>query len=200
VWVFATELVSARLMRNMFLAAHQVTGIPPKEVNPKQAELAPGQLGNYVRLPYMGEHFKLVFPERRMVDNSCEIIPLEEFLRDAIAQRTTPETVEKLADYYIEPVVRHVSIGESTATALEAARGLTPLGKVLFRDGPIEGRDRSTTLTHLAHEAFKGAVTPADALVILKDADLRWGKYLARNQEQELVKLVERAYGSTHSS
>ena len=39
VWVFATEPVSAEIMRNMLLAAHQVAEVPATEVNPKQTTL-----------------------------------------------------------------------------------------------------------------------------------------------------------------
>jgi hypothetical protein len=84
----------------------------------------------------------------------------------------------------------------------ESARRLTPLGRTIFRDGPIEGRDRSTTLTHLAHECRKANLNPEDALSILEDADLRWGKYMMRGEAGilELQKLLVRAYGHIQST
>ena len=76
------------------------------------------------------------------------------------------------------------------------------LGRAIFRDGPIEGRDRSTTLTHLAHECRKANLHPKDAMSLLEDADIRWGKYLARGEagRLELEKLLVRAYGHIPSS
>jgi hypothetical protein len=198
VWVFATELLPAKHMRRMFLAAHQVTGLNPKEVNPKQEKLSPNQVGNYVRLPYPASG---LLGERVVVYRDGNNYQLEDFMVDAMNSRVTPETVEKLSEYYTPPVI---SFGNTQPTndMLEASRMLTPLGRTIFRDGPIVGRDRSTTLTHLAHECRKANLAPQDAMMILEDADTRWGKYLMRGESGrlELVKLLERAYGHTPSS
>ncbi len=199
VWVFATELVPSHDMRRMLLAAHQVAQVRPTEVNPKQTGQLGGQgLGNYVRLPYPGGLLSLP-TERYVVDNSGVSLPLEDFVPRALATRVTPDKVAEVAGYYIEPAPTRRPVQEPIGDMAEAARLLTPLGRVIFRDGPIEGRDRSTTLTHLAYECVKAGLAPGDALAILEDADLRWGKYLVRGQpgEVELHKLIERAYGHT---
>lgn len=198
IWVFATELLPAKHMRRMFLAAHQVTGLNPKEVNPKQEKLAPTQVGNYVRLPYPASG---LLGERVVVYRDGDTYQLEDFLADAMKSRVTPDVVEKLSEYYTPPVVSF-SNTQPTNDMLEASRMLTPLGRTIFRDGPIVGRDRSTTLTHLAHECRKANLAPQDAMMILEDADTRWGKYLVRGESGrlELVKLMERAYGHTPSS
>lgn len=52
VWVFSKAFVRARTMRRALLVACEVAGVPPTEVNPKSEALAPGQLGNYVRMVY----------------------------------------------------------------------------------------------------------------------------------------------------
>ena len=52
VWVFANDWIPAPIMRRAFLSAHEVIGLAPKEVNPKQEQV--NGLGNYVRLPYPG--------------------------------------------------------------------------------------------------------------------------------------------------
>lgn len=199
VWVFATELVPARDMRRMFLAAHQVTELNPKEVNPKQEKLLPTQVGNYVRLPYPGAG---LLGERRMVTPDNEPLKLEHFIEWALESRVTPETVKKLAGFYKPPTVETAGLMPPSETLSETVRLLTPLGRAIFRDGPIEGRDRSTTLAHLAFECRKAMLNPADALRILEDADLRWGKYMTRGTSghRELEKLMERAYGPTPST
>ncbi len=198
IWVFATELLLAGDMRRMFLAAHQVTGLNPKEVNPKQEKLANGQLGNYVRLPYPDYGNGV----RYMVDRQGNKISLSDFVPEAIATRVTPTKVAEIADYYQPPKVATITVGAPSHDMAQAARQLTPLGRAIFRDGPIEGRDRSTTLTHLAHECRKASLNPEDAMSILEDADLRWGKYLMRGEtgRLELEKLLVRAYGHTQSS
>lgn len=197
IWVFATELVPASEMRRMFLAAHQVTGLNPKEVNPKQETLNAGQLGNYVRLPYPNDGTG----QRMMIERDLTPIPMTEFLDKAHSQLVLPETITKLADYYRPPVITYTASAPSYDMA-ESARRLTPLGRTIFRDGPIEGRDRSTTLTHLAHECRKANLNPEDAMSILEDADLRWGKYMMRGEtgRLELQKLLVRAYGHIPST
>ena len=198
VWVFATELVTAKVMRRMFLAAHQVCELNPKEVNPKQEELRADQLGNYVRLPYPAQGSL----ERYMVRPDGQPIPLAAFVESAMRARVSPDLVASLAGYYKPPRMDLSGILPPMGSILEVSRTLTPLGRAIFKDGPLEGRDRSTTLTHLAHECRKSSLNPNDALMILEDADLRWGKYLKRGPsgQLELVKLLERAYGHMPSS
>lgn len=201
VWVFATQLVPAEHMRNMFLAAHQVIDVPPKEVNPKQTTLHVGQVGNYVRLPYpggLGERCVVDTDEKSMGYN----IPLEDFVSRALETRATPEQIAEVASYYHEPPAPQLALREETGDVAVAASMLTPLGKVIYREGPIEGRDRSTTITHLAHECVKSGLSPTDALLVLEEADWRWGKYMQRGVrgEQEIHKLILRAYGHIPSS
>lgn len=197
IWVFAEKPVTARDMRRMFLAAHQVAELPAKEVNPKQETLHHGQVGNYVRLPYPNTGTG----ERVMVKRDMQPIPIDDFVVVAGMTRTEVELIARLASYYKPPVISF-TVGEPSHDMTEAARALTPLGRAIFRDGPIEGRDRSTTLTHLAHECRKANLHPKDAMSLLEDADLRWGKYLIRGDvgRLELEKLLVRAYGAIPST
>jgi hypothetical protein len=198
VWVFCDELVEAKHMRRMFLAAHKVAELNPKEVNPKQETLARGQVGNYVRLPYPSGYSAT---ERVIVGRKIEKIDLSDFLEMAHGSMVSKDVVIQLSDYYVPPTIEYTA-QQPTMDMMEASRRLTPLGRTIFKDGPIVGRDRSTTLTHLAHECRKAGLAPEDALIILEDADTRWGKYLMRGEagRKELIKLLERAYGHTPSS
>lgn len=197
IWVFTPELIQAKHMRRMFLAAHQVAELPAKEVNPKQETLMKGQVGNYVRLPYPNDGTG----RRVMVTRDLQPIALEEFVREAFNRYTSADTITRLSDYYRPPTISYVAT-PPTHDMTESARRLTPLGRTIFRDGPLEGRDRSTTLTHLAHECRKANLNPEDAMSILEDADTRWGKYMMRGEagRLELEKLLVRAYGHTQSS
>lgn len=197
VWVFADELVTARNMRRMFLAAHVVTELNPKEVNPKQEQLGHGQVGNYVRLPYP----KIGSSQRVMVKRDGEEIDFGTFLYSAMSSRTTPAVIANVASLYTPPKVATVDYGEPNPDLWSSVRLLSTAGRAIFRDGPLPGRDRSSTLTHLAYECREAKLNPADAKRILEDADIRWGKYQARGQAGlvELEKLLVRVYGPTQS-
>lgn len=202
VWVFANELVSAQSMRRMFLAAHQVVGVPPTEVNPKQEKLLGQQVGNYVRLPYPGVLSKGIW-QRYMVDTLGQSVDVERFVAEALAARTSKADIERLAAKY-RPPQRTVQIGGSLPSlgAAEAARALDAFGYVIFRDGPQGHRDRSTALMMLAHRALDNGLSPESAFELLKDADARWGKFSSRGDSGmiELEKLVFQVYGLTPST
>jgi hypothetical protein len=52
VWVFVNGWALAEHMRNALLLAHQIAGVTPTEVNPKQTVAKGAGLGNYVNLCY----------------------------------------------------------------------------------------------------------------------------------------------------
>lgn len=197
VWVFAERIVSAQAMRNMFLAAHQVAQVHPKEVNPKQGALKPGQFGNYVRLPY-GNVLDLEQRSQRVLQNDGSEVAIvwENFCVRAMECRTPVETIERIAALYVVPVVARVVIdsGEDI-TETEAMLLLGPLGKVIWRDGPLPGRDRSGTLVKLGYECVKNGLTPTQTQAVLVGADRRWGKYMERADGLlEIDKIVTRVH------
>jgi hypothetical protein len=196
-WVFATEPVVARDMRRMFLAAHQVADIPAIEVNPKQEKLSSTmQYGNYVRLPYPN-FSDLETNKRRAITDTQEPYGFDEFMDMAEANLVTPETVARLANYYKPPQPVHAINTDyvQCESLADAMKPLSPLGKVIWRDGPLPNNDRSRTLAKLGHECVRSGLNPSQTRVILGDADMRWGKYHMRtNGELELDKLVQRVY------
>lgn len=195
VWVFSQGLVPSEHMRNMFLAAHHVAQTPPKEVNPKQFDLSNGKIGNYVRLPYPNGYDAT---ERRVLAGGNEaFMRLNFFVESAMECRTEPATITNLASYYTPPTRHEVVVGEPSGDLKSITDRLTPLAWTIFRAGPLEGRDRSTTLAHLAHECVKSGLSPADTMQVVTDADMRWGKYVQRGADGilELEKLVTRVHG-----
>lgn len=197
VWVFATELVNATDMRNMFLAAHQVAEVPATEVNPKQTTLAKGQYGNYVRLPYPN-HSDTEATGQRMLAADGMFMPLVDFVRDAMASRVTPEVVAGLASMYQPPAKSNKTFNDyvfDDVNLLEAMAKLSPLGQVIWRDGPLEGKDRSSTLARLGHVCVSSGLNPSETKAVLRTADQRWGKYHLRHDgELEIDKLVVRVH------
>lgn len=198
VWVFATEPVSAEIMRNMLLAAHQVADVPATEVNPKQTTLKHGQYGNYVRLPYPNYTDDTTHNQRVLNPNDFQsVLHICDFVAMATANRTSPADIARLAAHY-KPVIKTtpgIMHTEYDATLDEAMQVLSPLGKVIWRDGPLPSKDRSSTLAKLGYECVKSGLNPSQTKTIIKTADKRWGKYHLRpNGDLEIDKLVIRVH------
>jgi len=195
VWVFAENVVPASDMRRMLLCAHQVAEYPAREVNPKQETLGRGQYGNYVRLPYFNAE-DMSTPHRRILDDDNKPMHLNEFVSSALVSRTRRELIADLAKLWKEPVTPPAVIDMSqTVGVKEALMQLSPLGKVIWRDGPLPTKDRSTTLARLGHECVRSCMSPSETKIVLLDADRRWGKYHLRpNGELEIDKLVVRVF------
>jgi hypothetical protein len=107
VWVFADSWVPAGTMRSALLAACQIAGAPSQEVNPKQAKLREGQLGNYVRLPYPGWLGPATSrpPFRRVMLRPSTGVPygLSEFVCCAFGSRVGGNTLRTLSEAYVAP-------------------------------------------------------------------------------------------------
>lgn len=196
VWVFADGLVHAATMRRAFLAAHQAIKYPAKEVNPKQESAGSGY-GNYVRLPYPGVLQRA--PENRFIlDDQDAYMGLDEFVELAMARRTTMEQLESIASLWKPPTRTHINDLETTLDLRRILHKVGPVPYIIWRDGPIEGSDRSSTLFRLACKVRDAELTPAEALAVLRSADQRWGKFHTRiDGERELIKIIERSYNVT---
>lgn len=195
VWVFAEEVVPASDMRRMLLCAHQVAEYPAREVNPKQETLATGQYGNYVRLPYFNAE-DMTDSHRRILNEHNEPMSLQDFVELAVVSKTPTNIISELAKLWQEPVAQHTVLDLSQSVSVkEALAQLSPLGKVIWRDGPLPTKDRSTTLARLGHECVRSCMSPSETKIVLVDADKRWGKYHLRpNGELEIDKLVVRVF------
>lgn len=215
VWVFVHGWVPANTMRECLLAAHQVAGVAPSEVNPKQVStdhLKVG-LGNYVNLPYA--HTWAVLGKRVVLSTEPEVpwlepMGLDHWVRYATATMNEAPEIEAAAKLYVPPPPRRaVDIeqcsDEKLASLVERMPGL-PF--TIFQQGPFfEGAtrhpDRSQTLAHMAHLLAEAhdhdgvrLFMPGEALALLVDADKRWGKFWDRADGQyQLEKMIVAAYG-----
>jgi hypothetical protein len=198
VWVFPSAVVPAEIMRYALIVACQVAEVPTTEVNPKQVTLKDGQYGNYVRLPYARlDTDDETTNRQRIITTDDQPIPFSEFVASATSQRTPVELLERIASYYQPPAATEQPTGdyEYDATLDEAMSVLSPLGKVIWRDGPLQGKDRSTTLAKLGHECVRSGLNPSQTRTVIRTADQRWGKYHMRpNGELEIDKLVVRVH------
>ena len=197
VWVFADEPVPAEVMRHALLVACQVAEVPTTEVNPKQVTLRDGQYGNYVRLPYAGWCLDNTTDRQRVQTRSGDVMHITDFVTNASDRMVSAHKLSEIASFYVQPTSSQQPIGDYDydATLDEAMAVLSPLGKVIWRDGPLQGRDRSTTLAKLGHECVRSGLNPSQTRTVVRTADQRWGKYHLRpNGELEIDKLVVRVH------
>lgn len=193
VWVFADDWVPAAVMRRAFLSAHQVIGLAPKEVNPKQEE-ATG-LGNYVRLPYPDGYDQM--PEVRYMLFDAQDVPmtLSQFLASAPYNRTSINLLKPLADLY-RPPRRAVVEPNINAPIRESLKYINGYIANIWRNGPMNNGDRSNTLVRMCHYMREYGTPINHAYCILVDADKRWGKFHERpDAVVHLTKIIEDAYG-----
>jgi hypothetical protein len=198
VWVFANDWVPAAVMRRAFLSAHEAVNLVAKEVNPKQEE-ATG-LGNYVRLPYPAGIDNI--PENRymLLDKDDSPMPLKDFLHQAYETRTNINLLSPLAEKHKPRSKMHfnnLTISPSVNTSLDKVNGYIA---TIWRNGPMEGNDRSNTLIRMCHYMFEYGTPINDAYTILVDADKRWGKFHLRpDAVVHLTKIIEDCYGKDHT-
>jgi hypothetical protein len=200
VWVFASDWVPAADMRRTLLLAHERSSTPIVEVNPKQENLEglTHGFGNYVRLPYtpaapLGR--RVVIGGHGRFD-----VSLSHFLVDAKQTLCAPQTLAEYAGLWTPPEPRFVAPGANggpiqwpDGDAVELARKAGALAYTIFKDGPLEGSDRSTTMARLAHICADNGLTPTETFKLL--AGLPWSKFAGRaDHDQQVLRLVEGAF------
>jgi hypothetical protein len=192
VWVFAEPTwVTAQTMRRALMAACKAIGYDPKEVNPKAETLEPGKIGNYVRLPYPSALIDTP-NERFFIDDNDEPISVYDL------EKLTPtplEQLETIAQLW-QPRRSTVTVDGGSGSSVETLLPLLPrLAFTIWRDGPLPGSDRSSTLARLAYLLADDGFTPQAAFTIVASADARWGKYSTRaDRDERIGSIIERAY------
>lgn len=210
VWTFATTAIPATTMRDALLAAHQILGIPPTEVNPKQTSFEGLKgYGNYVRLPYptsLAEgvgYGPLRDGARRqtVINQEGGSLTLVDFTEAAIAQRTPQAAYERLAGIYQPPPPpKPIDIDEPTTISGTVIQNMSKGTYLAFKYGPRQDdgvhRDRSASLARLAHLCAEDGLTASSAMAVLRDADRRWGKFSERPDcDEQLGRMIDNAYG-----
>jgi len=88
VWVYLKEPISAKIAKEGLIGACRVVDVPIREVYPKQVSLEEGKIGNCLRLPYPSIRKS---PRQEVAGYKCE-----DFVREALANRTPPAVYRKL--------------------------------------------------------------------------------------------------------
>ena len=175
VWVFFKEEVPARAARHMMLVAHQAANVPIREINPKQYELTEKKpYGNYVRLPY--PHVLEGSPQRKVQRAPFKPMLYSDFVWTAYDSGASRTQAEGWARHWVEPVAAIPIVAKPVGTTA----GMSPLTKHVYRNGPGEGWDRSTTLVRLVRLMHEDGIPASDAKGFLIEADARWGKFSGR--------------------
>jgi len=181
-WVFFTEPLAARIVRDGLIGACNVVGAPTKEVNPKQISLVGKKIGNGMRLPYpalreTGQH-EMLNPKA-----TYSQIPLaDSFVAEALQTRITGEQWEAAVVLYKgnEPApVRRASYSYTGSRLTGVAEAIRRNGPRITSDKPHG--DRSGTLFSLACHMIRQGYRDGDIAKELREADDDWGgKYAKR--------------------
>ena len=193
-WVFPEDWVDASTVRCALKEIHlRAFGTLPKEAFPKQETLEPGQLGNFVRLPYYGK----AEPGRRV------------FLRDP---RTPPhispwaslKNLERLAKAFHLRTPEQKGVFKKTVK-VPPSMPLEKLREMLMDLPPglkewataERPKDRSRSMVAYCHALRGHGYLPSEAFAILEQLDIRWGgKYAERpDQDKWVLDIVQRVYG-----
>jgi hypothetical protein len=136
VWIFSEEWVPAQWMRRLLVGSCEVVGAPSREVNPKSNHLEPGQLGNFVRLPYKGYVVDRQITRQVVVDLMGTPLSMELFIAEALLCLTTAAEVERVANtLWVPPEARERPRKAREGPWIERLGGLA---RVQLEEGPKE--------------------------------------------------------------
>ena len=112
--------------------------------------------------------------------------------------RTPTATLDRLAATLPETTQVPVSLTlDPQLDADDVVANLPPLPYRIWRDGPLPGSDRSTTLVHLARLCAEADMSNGDTMAVLMSADYSWGKsFMDRGDAGATIlhRIVEKAY------
>lgn len=203
IWIFPDRPVEAWEMRRALKVAYAAIELPAKEANPKSEQLKPGQVGNYVRLPYKGA---LQAGRNEVNQRQCFMVgwdakgegfplPMADWLYEYDSSFETPASVIRdWAKRYVEPPRKHIvdldKLNEPETA--ELIRKLPGDLRLFVKNGPAN--DRSAGLVALGHKLRQQGYSAKEIYSLLTIADQVWGsKYSDRaDGEKWLIDIVER--------
>jgi len=201
IWIFPENPVTAKAMRRALKVAYAAIELPAKEANPKSEQLKPGQVGNYVRIPYKGALGLGGNPEKQtfMVgwDHRSDGFPLpcSDWVYEFDTSYTTPATtIEDWGQRWVEPdrkvIVNMESVSDDQLYGI--IQRLPGELKLFVEKGPQS--DRSSGLVALAYKLRANRYTAKEIYSILQVADQAWGqKYSSRaDGDKWILDIVER--------
>jgi hypothetical protein len=134
-----------------------------------------------------------------LLDKDDSPMPLKDFIKEAYATRTNINLLSPLAEKHkarSKVNFNNLTISANVNSSLDKVNGYIA---TIWRNGPMEGNDRSNTLIRMCHYMFEYGTPINDAYTILVDADKRWGKFHLRpDAVVHLTKIIEDCYGKDH--
>lgn len=91
VWVFFSDDCPAWVARGQLRKVLELMDLPRVEIFPKQAELIPGMVGNYISAPYFGDQRPMVWQSMMAALQCHNEYSLERFLTEAEASTIDPQ-------------------------------------------------------------------------------------------------------------
>ena len=186
VWTFASDWTPAHVMRRLLVGTCVAVGVPHKEVNPKSEKLLPGQLGNFVRLPYPGVGSLASTPtidRQVVVDLLGHPLSVMLFVQMALESARRPEELARIARSLDVP-------REAPQGRLRAIRGpwqdqLNGLAKKQLAEGPKPGGDRSSYLAAFGWACRESGLGEDDIARAVRVADYVHGQKYTNRKDAE---------------
>lgn len=182
VWLFS-EWVTARWMRQLLIGACHAADAPAREVNPKSEVLAPGQLGNFVRLPYFGTATGRI-TRQVIVDLLGNPLDVALFVHEALEGTATGTQVHVVANRLYEPPapVQRAMVDVDAGPWQDRLNGLA---RVQLNEGP-KGSDRSLYLAAFGYACAESGLSEREIVKAVRVADLlHTHKYAGRRDAQD---------------
>lgn len=155
VWVFFSDDCPAWVARGQLRKILELMDLPRVEIFPKQGELLPGMVGNYISAPYFGGERPMIWQSndgRAFCDMCNQRYAVEGFLHDAMETRIDPEHWHNLCIIDgIEPPASRADGGEEWGTRSTPHMCATYMLENKF-DNPLVPGHRATVLFNLAKQ------------------------------------------------
>jgi hypothetical protein len=111
---------------------------------------------------------------------------------------TSTEALEEVSRLWTPPTRAWEVDPTAGLEAEPIIRKLNALGYTIWRDGPLPGSDRSSTLAHLSHLCQESGLTVDEAFTVVRSADERHGRKFADREDgdERIAEMCERAYAT----
>lgn len=187
VWCFPENppgLVEAETMRGALYAACAAIGYEPREVNPKQPQAK--KVGNLVRVPYNGALAREnPYVTRRLWDEQRNPLPAYDLQYVDQKGRAPVHALEAIAKLWTPPERSNAELGEALPISKTITDKMSGRTFTIFRDGPINGADRSGTMLRLAAACAGDGMEPAEIKSALHAC--HFNKYRDRDDEDLIL-------------
>jgi hypothetical protein len=187
VWVFFHNATPAWAIRTILRGATEAVGRKDVEIFPKQDQLRPGGVGNYINLPFHGTE-RPILVSGGVMGPALTVLPIEDFLVQAIELRHAPDSWERRARALGgTPPAEREDTGEWGEAPFLHECGAYIIEGALSGDRPITPGHRHQVMFHLAKQLLNWRdLSSAEAGDILAEVNASMPKPLYRGELERL--------------